>query len=486
MSDKPENQIPDPDEGADQDVELPEEPGQVWPPEEESEEEGRKQRDKRGGGSLDSGWSQEVREIDEAIEEIRRLNGDSPGAGSGIPRGDSDDEEDIDEEIEDIDLEIDEEIEACIQADGVEEIGAEVAGEPSLKPGGERVAEARDDAAAQPGGAVVAEELGVEAGMEPGMEAGVGPVGEAAEEPSIEASEAPVREAGAELGDEAAQDVVGDVAEAVSVEEEVDEAVRLDADGAIEVPVSSEEGSVDQMVAAVVDSARPRTDTALPQASEAVRRVRGQSERELGQLWGNVFFSAERASPKAIIVTAARRRDGATQIAVALALIGAEASGERRVALVDFNFRDPGIAEVLRIPEEPGLSDVLEGRCTLEAAMRAVTLKNGNQLDVLSSGPAVDKPLGLLKSRQVQSLIGQLQDRYDHTIIDVAAASAHPDPQVIGALVDGALLVVRAGETPRETVADAKKRLDLAGVRCLGLVLNQRSDPIPGFVYRMT
>ena len=47
-------------------------------------------------------------------------------------------------------------------------------------------------------------------------------------------------------------------------------------------------------------------------------------------------------------------------------------------------------------------------------------------------------------------------------------------------------LVVKAGDTPKETIAEAKKRLDLAGVRCLGLVLNQRTDPIPGLVYRMT
>jgi capsular exopolysaccharide synthesis family protein len=199
-----------------------------------------------------------------------------------------------------------------------------------------------------------------------------------------------------------------------------------------------------------------------------------------------VFFSTERAAPKGIIVTAAQRRDGATQIAISLAMVGAEASRERRVILVDFNLRNPGIAEILDIPREPGVSDVLDGRCSLDAAIQAVTLKNGNQLHVLPSGPGVEKPLGLLKSRQVQSLIARLVERYDHTIIDVTASNAHPDPQVLGAMVDGALLVVRAGETPRETVAEAKKRLDLAGVRCLGLVLNQRTDPIPGFVYRMT
>jgi capsular exopolysaccharide synthesis family protein len=215
-------------------------------------------------------------------------------------------------------------------------------------------------------------------------------------------------------------------------------------------------------------------------------RVREQSEAELSQLWSSVFYSAERPAPKAIIVTAAKRRDGATQIAVSLALLGAEASRERRIALVDFNLRNPAIAEVLGIQSEPGLTDVLAGRIALEAAMHALKLPNGNMLYVMPSGAAADQPLGLLKSRQAQALIAHLQERYDHTIIDVTTANAYPDPQVIGSQVSGALLVTRAGQTPRETVAEAKKRLDLAGVRCLGLVMNQRGDPVPDFLYRRT
>ncbi|MFH1420130.1 MAG: CpsD/CapB family tyrosine-protein kinase [Planctomycetota bacterium] len=220
--------------------------------------------------------------------------------------------------------------------------------------------------------------------------------------------------------------------------------------------------------------------------TSAVCEVRGNAHGELGQLWGSVFFSSVHPAPRAIIVTAAKRRDGASQIAIALALIGAESSRESHIALVDFNLRNPAIAELMSIPGEPGLTDVLDGRATLEEAMHAVTMPNGSVLHVLPSGPRADQPLGLIKSRQTQSLIARLRERYDHTIIDVTTANAHPDPQVIGSQVDGALLVVQSGDTSRETVAEAKKRLDLAGVRCLGLVLNQRSDPVPDFLYRRT
>lgn len=213
------------------------------------------------------------------------------------------------------------------------------------------------------------------------------------------------------------------------------------------------------------------------------RRVQAESEAEIGQLWGQVFFGVEHLPPRTVIVTGARRGDGSTHIATSLALVGATANRELRIALVDFNLRHPAVAGLLGLRPEPGLTDVLEGRATLEATVQAVVLEGGNELHVLTAGGPAAQPLGLLKSRQTQGLIGRMAELYDHVILDVSTANNYPDPQVLGAYVDGAVLVTKASETPRETVAAAKKRLDVAGVRCLGVVLNQRTEPIPDFLY---
>ncbi|RIK62853.1 MAG: hypothetical protein DCC65_16760 [Planctomycetota bacterium] len=231
---------------------------------------------------------------------------------------------------------------------------------------------------------------------------------------------------------------------------------------------------------------REAAATAPRAGTQVSVRVRPKSEAEMAQLWSNVFFSAEQTPPKAVIVTPARRGDGATQIATGLALIGAEANRDVRIALVDFNLRHPDVADLLGISAEPGVTDVLTGRATLDRAMQTISTEGGGTIHVLSAGAPVEQPLGLLKSRQVKAMLTRLKDRYDHVIIDVSSPSTFPDPQIIGSMVDGALLVVRAGQTPRETVSEVKKRLDIAGVNCLGLVLNQRNDPIPALVYRMT
>lgn len=215
------------------------------------------------------------------------------------------------------------------------------------------------------------------------------------------------------------------------------------------------------------------------------RRVNEAAERELAQLWSNLFFSGDRPAPRAVVVTAARSGDGTTQIASSLAMIGAETNPELRIALVDLNLRNPEIARLLGARSEPGIADILDGTVSVEQATQSIAVPGGRSLYVITAGKAPAHPLSLIKSRPMSALVARIAAQFDHTIFDVSSSDAFPDAQVIGSIVDGALLVVSGGSTPRETVAAAKKRLDLAHVKCLGLVLNQRSDPIPEALYRI-
>lgn len=263
-----------------------------------------------------------------------------------------------------------------------------------------------------------------------------------------------------------------------------EEAIDLSWEGVEKIDDAIEEMRNGGSSSSTVDVKPPASR--VPSTGQLTCRVRPKSEGEMGQLWSNIFFSGDQAPPRAIIVTAANRGDGATQIAAGLAMIGALAHPELRIAVIDFNLRHPDLADQFDINAEPGLTDVLSGRVMLDKAMQVLAIEGGGALHVLPAGPVVEQPLGLLKSRQVKALVTRLKEKYDHVILDVANANNHPDPQVLGTMVDGALLVVESGRTPRETVSEVKKRLDLAGVHCLGLVLNQRSDPIPSLVYRMT
>lgn len=201
---------------------------------------------------------------------------------------------------------------------------------------------------------------------------------------------------------------------------------------------------------------------------------------QVEQLWGSVFFSAEHTAPRSVIVTGAEPNEGATEVAVALAIVGASANHGQRVALVDFNFRDPKVARTMSVPESPGVLDALQTGELLGGTN--VQLTQG-QLTVLPAGRLMNGPVPL-DPTAVSKLIQHLLKHHDHVIIDAPAVNRHPTVQTLAGVTDGVVLVARQAVTRREAVAEAKKRIELAQGKFLGLVLNMRKFPVPGFLYR--
>lgn len=219
----------------------------------------------------------------------------------------------------------------------------------------------------------------------------------------------------------------------------------------------------------------------MSESTVVAARVRKSVRGELGQLWGSVFFAAERTAPKTLLVTGAETGEGATQIAAGLAIVGAESNSELKLLLVDFNLRDPQLAHVLGVQTAAGLAEVVRGDTPIQDAVYATGIDN---LALLPAGQQTDQPLALFRNPKLRTVLTDLAAAYDHLIIDAAAANRYPDAQILAGLVDGTILVTRTGVTRRETVAEAKKRIEQSRGRLLGIVLNRRQFPIPGFLYR--
>ncbi len=72
----------------------------------------------------------------------------------------------------------------------------------------------------------------------------------------------------------------------------------------------------------------------------------------------------------------------------------------------------------------------------------------------------------------MEALVHELKSRYPdrYVIFDSTPLLATTEPEVLGKLVDGIIIVVRAGVTPRETVKQAIASLEKEKI--LGVVLN--------------
>jgi hypothetical protein len=80
--------------------------------------------------------------------------------------------------------------------------------------------------------------------------------------------------------------------------------------------------------------------------------------------------------------------------------------------------------------------------------------------------------------------IGALSRSFGYMLIDCPALDTAPHVLSLGPHIDGVFLVVAAGETSRTRIVHAKRLLDASSAPLLGVILNKRTYPVPGFLYR--
>ena len=69
-------------------------------------------------------------------------------------------------------------------------------------------------------------------------------------------------------------------------------------------------------------------------------------------------------------------------------------------------------------------------------------------------------------------LIGQLKDNFDFILVDTPPVLAVSDALVLGSRLDGAILVVRGGRTPREALRTAQEKMAAHKIKSVGVIIN--------------
>jgi len=221
------------------------------------------------------------------------------------------------------------------------------------------------------------------------------------------------------------------------------------------------------------------TAQAIPNGQAAKATLSPKAQDVFSGLWASLFYSGK-VSGKAVMLCSAVRQEGASTTACALALAGGMPSGAERVALVDFNIHTPLVHRILKLKPGPGVCEIMTESCDPASVVQRVS----SGLDVYVAGRGSGRSLNVLKSPNVGEFFKMLAEGYDHIIVDTAAVNHYPDAQILTDAIPDVVLVSRAEKTPREAVAQAKKRLEAAGGTIAGLVMNLRTYPIPRFVYK--
>ncbi len=190
-----------------------------------------------------------------------------------------------------------------------------------------------------------------------------------------------------------------------------------------------------------------------------------------------IYFGAPKDRCRTVLVTSPASSDGKSTIASNLAITMAQAG--KRVLLVDADLRLPTQHAIFGVRHEHGLSDVLEGKATLDQGVQPTAVSG---LEVLPCGPKPSNPSEMLNSPMFNELLEVLSERYDQVVIDSPPVMGIADARIIGAACDVTVLVLRAEKSTRRVSELARDGLGSVGANLLGIGINE-VEPANGYAY---
>jgi capsular exopolysaccharide synthesis family protein len=181
----------------------------------------------------------------------------------------------------------------------------------------------------------------------------------------------------------------------------------------------------------------------------------------------NIIYSIPDKPRKVILITSATAEEGKTMVAGNLAAVLAQMG--KRVLLIDADLRRPRVHALFRLPRKPGLSDFLAQSTETASVFRRGPVQG---MYIVSAGKASPNPSDLLHSRKMRAFLEGIRAKVDFIILDAPPVVTLSDPLALAPIVDGIVLVVRSGITPRPTVNKARKQIDQIHGKFIGAVLN--------------
>jgi capsular exopolysaccharide synthesis family protein len=190
----------------------------------------------------------------------------------------------------------------------------------------------------------------------------------------------------------------------------------------------------------------------------------------------NVYFSSSVDRPlRTLLVTSPGPLEGKSITVANLAAAMAQAG--LKVVAVDADLRRPRLHQLfgLDLPGEGtgkstpwGLTGSLLEGCA-DGQLHPTQVEG---LKVLPSGELAPNPIEMIGTQRMHKLLHDLAQQVDMVLVDSPPVLPVADAAALAPAVDGVLLVLEAGRTPREAARHAVENLRQVGANLVGVVLN--------------
>jgi len=188
----------------------------------------------------------------------------------------------------------------------------------------------------------------------------------------------------------------------------------------------------------------------------------------------HVLHRTKAENRNTLMFTGPLPNEGKSLTAINLAIAISQKVGQT-VLLVDGDLRNPSIHRYLDLPSGPGLTDFLTSEYPIaDCLVHPEGLAN---LVVLPAGGPTHESTELLSSPRMLDLVRELKHFYPerYVLFDLPPL-IYADSLAFAPLVDGIILVVESGKTPREEIVHSLDLLKEFPI--LGFVLN-KIDNVP-------
>lgn len=179
------------------------------------------------------------------------------------------------------------------------------------------------------------------------------------------------------------------------------------------------------------------------------------------------IFSMSPNPPHLILVTSTTPDEGKSMVAFNLALSISQEI-QKKAILVDADLRKPSVF-FKKHKATRGLSNYLSNRIPLAE----ILIRLQENFWIVPAGPSSKRSPELIGTRRMTELLTSLREfgEDSYTIIDSPPILSTSEPTMLAKMVDGIIVVVRADQTPRESLRRAAQNIDRQKI--LGLVFNQ-------------
>jgi Mrp family chromosome partitioning ATPase len=254
----------------------------------------------------------------------------------------------------------------------------------------------------------------------------------------------------------------------------------------IENPVQASEGSAgsedEALVRPTVENLPARIPIRIERSSEhfshlhtAVEYLATPSAIRTHELMDRSLFEGQRSI--VLGVTSAIAGEGKTTIALHLAMSIARNSF-KKVCLIDLSLSRNTLAQRLGVASERGIVDVLEDG---HHSVPTIESDDCKGFFFIPSGKVPDNPNRVARSPFLPEVIAASRELYDVVVVELPSVNSG-NVLPIKPYVDGLMMVVWAGVTPREVVNAAIEKLGRD--KMMGTVMNRAQDHVPAWLRR--